>query len=250
MSTQSVYAAPEAAAPAEPSPLASRLVKLFVAPGELFEEFRESAPWGSALAVTLFISIVASAIVFFFVSTETFGELVRADFLAKTGQTPPDDVVAKIVPQARVMGLILAVFGPFVSALLIAAVLLVVCRFAMGGKASFNQYLAITTHVQVMLALGGVLVAPLVFMKHDPSLNLSLTLLFSDLSQKSPLFGLLHNLDVFHIWALVLVAIGVSKVDGRRSWVPSLAVLTTVYLALMVGVPFLLSLVLPKPPGA
>jgi len=248
---QSAYAAPEAVAePAEPSPLASRIVKLFVSPGELFEEFRETAPWAGALGVTLAISILASLAVFFLVTPESFAELIRADFLAKTGQAPPDDLVAKIVPQARIMGLVLSVFGPVVAALGIAVVLLVVSRLAMGGKGSFNQYLAITTHIQVMLALGSVLVAPLVFMKHDPSINLSLTLLFSDLSQKSPVFGLLHGLDVFHVWGLVLFGMGIAKVDGRRSWLPSAGVLLAVYLLLTVGVPMLLGMILPHPGGA
>jgi hypothetical protein len=251
MSTQSAYAAPDAVLePARPSPLASRIVKLFVSPGELFEEFRETAPWAGALGVTLAISIAASLAVFFLVSPDSFAELIRADFLAKTGQTPPDDMVAKIVPQARIMGLVVSVFGPFVGALLIAVVLLLVSRFAMGGNGTFNQYLAVTTHVQVMLALGSVLVAPLIFMKHDPSINLSLTLLFSDLTQKSPLFGLLHALDVFHVWGLVLFGIGIAKVDGRRSWVPSTLVLAAVYLALTVGVPMLLGMIFGHPGGA
>jgi hypothetical protein len=250
MSTTSLYAAEAAAEPVPHSSLPSRIVKLFVSPGELFEEFREHAPWGGALGITLAISIIASAAIFFLVPTETFAELIRNDILSKGGQLPPEEMMAKIVPQAKLFGLIAAVFGPFVSALIVATVLLVVCRFAMGGKSAFNQYLAVTTHVQVLLAVGGALVAPLIFMKRDPSVNLSLTLLFSDLTPKSPVFGLLHSLDVFHVWALALIAIGVSKIDGRRSWVPSAVVLTLVYLVVTVGVPMLLGMVMPKPGGA
>ncbi|HET6763799.1 MAG TPA: YIP1 family protein, partial [Longimicrobiaceae bacterium] len=157
---------------------------------------------------------------------------------------------AKIVPQARIMGLIFSVFGPLIAALFIAAVLFVVSRLAMGGKSSYNQYLAITTHIQIMLALGGVLVAPLIFMKHDPNINLSLTLLFSELTPKSPVFGVLHGLDVFHVWGLILFGMGIAKVDGRRSWLPSTAVLLAVYLLLTVGVPMLLGMILPHPGGA
>jgi hypothetical protein len=248
MSTTSAYATPEAGVvPAQPSSLFSRIAKVFVAPGELFEEFKETAPWGGPLLVTLTVGIIAGLAIFFMVPTETYAELIRNDMLAKGGQVPPDDIMAKIVPQAKLIGLIAGIFGPLVAALIIASILFVVCRLAMGGKASFNQYLAVTTHVQLVLMVGGLLTAPLVFMRRDPSISLGLNLVFSSLTPKSPVFGIFHSLDVFHVWALALTAVGVAKIDGRRSWVSSAVAITAVYLALTVGVPFLFSLVFAKP---
>jgi hypothetical protein len=248
MSTTSAFATPEAGiVPAQPSSLLSRVAKVFVAPGELFDEFRETAPWGSALLFIMALSIVAGLAVFLLVPTETYAELIRNDMLAKGGQVPPDDIMAKIVPQAKLIGLIAGIFGPLLSALIIASILYLVCRLAMGGKSAFNQYLAVTTHVQIVLMVGGLLTLPLVFMQRDPSISLGLNLVFKDLTPKSPLFGVFHSLDVFHLWALALVAIGVSRIDAKKSWIPTAAVLTAVYLALMVGVPFLLSLVFAKP---
>jgi hypothetical protein len=247
MSISQPFAAEAAAETAPQSSLVSRIVKLLVSPGELFAEFGENAPWGGALAVTLFIAVASSLAVYFLVPTETFAELIKTDILSKGGQVPPDEMMGKIVPQAKLIGVVVSMFGPVIMALIVATVLLVAFRFGMGGKGSFNQYLAVTTHVQVLLAIGGALVAPLIFIQRDPSVNLSATLLFSELTPKSPLFGLLHALDVFHVWGLVLMAIGVSKIDGRRSWVPSLAVLTAIYLVLMVGVPMLIGMVMPHP---
>ncbi|MDB4948006.1 MAG: hypothetical protein JWM27_655 [Gemmatimonadetes bacterium] len=251
MSTITAHASPEAAAvPPQPSSLPARLVKLFVAPGELFEEFRESAPWGGALAVTLAISVLAQLAIYFLVSTATFSDLIRAQLLHQTGQVPPDDLVAKVVPQARVIGLVASVFGPIVVSLLGGAVVLVVSRLIMGGKGAFGQYLAVVTHVLVLLTLGGVLVAPLIFMKRDPGINLSLTLLFPSMPAKGLVYGLMHSLDVFTVWGLALVGLGAAKVDGRRSWVPTAAAVAVVYLFVVVGIPFLLSLVMPHPAAA
>jgi hypothetical protein len=251
MSTISAHASPEAAAvPAQPSSLASRLVKVFVAPGELFEEFRESAPWAGALAVTLFVSVAAQLAIYFLVSNDSFAELLRNDFLNKTGSVPPDDVIAKVIPQARVIGLVASVFGPIVLALIGATVAMLVSRFAMGGKAAFNQYMAVVTHAMVVSTVGGLLVAPLIFMKHDPGINLSLALAFPGLGGKGLLFGLLHSLDVFTVWSLALVGLGAAKVELRKSWIGTALAIAAVYLFLVVGIPYLASLVLPHPAPA
>jgi hypothetical protein len=248
MSTTSAFAAPEpGVVPAQPSSLISRIVKVFVAPGELFEEFKEVAPWGGALMVVLLTELVAGLTVFFTVSDDTWTQLIRNDFLLKTGQVPPDDMLTKIIPQAKLTSLIAGPLLPLISALFISAILFVVCKLAMSGKSSFNQYLAVTTHTQLILLVGGLLVAPLVFMRHDTTVSLGLNLVFSNLTAKSPLFGVFKSLDLFHVWALLVMSIGVARIDGKRSWIPTAAVLTAVYLFFTVGIPLILSLVLPHP---
>ena len=248
MSTTSAYAAPEASVvPAQPSSLASRFAKVFVAPGELFEEFKETAPWGGPLVLALLVSIISGLAVYFMVPTDVYADLIRNDMLAKGGQVPPDDMMVKIVPQAKMFGLIAGFFGPLVIALLVASVVYLVCRLAMGGKSAFNQYLTVVTHVQLVLVVGSLLTLPLVLMRRDPSVSLGLNLVFTNLTPKSPVFGVLHSLDVFNVWGILLIALGVAKIDGKRSWVPTAVVLTAVFLFFTVGIPFLLSLVLPHP---
>jgi hypothetical protein len=118
-------------------------------------------------------------------------------------------------------------------ALGIAGLLALVFGALMRGQARFAQYLAISSHALLVPALGALLLLPLRFA--NPELEPSLALLTPWLSPEGWPFRLLASLNVFSLWTILLLALGVSTVDRDIPWGRAAAVLLGIYLVLGMG---------------
>ena len=106
-----------------------------------------------------------------------------------------------------------AAIGP----LLVALLALFWGNFIFGGKARFRQVFSLALYGGIITAFGRLLVAPLMLYKHTTAVSLSLAaLLPTPQSANNPgvLYTLLSQFDVFIIWELIVVGIGLSVIYG------------------------------------
>ena len=217
---------------AAPRSLPSRLLSVFTAPGQLFADFREeSPPW----VTPLLISIVVTAAVFLLMPHEAFVEQARETMRQRGVAGGPDpEAMARLSPIFAAVGT--AISLP-IMLLVLSGVLTLVFSVLMGGEARFRQYLAVVSHATLITALGALLTLPLQVMKADLSVRLSLALFAPFLAADSFGFKLLNSLDVFLIWNLVVVGLGVHVLNGRRiGWASATGVLFAIFLVLTGGV--------------
>ena len=97
-----------------------------------------------------------------------------------------------------------------------AGLLTLVFHLLLGDEAGYRQYLAVVTHAFLIGALGSLLLVPLRAIQADAQLTLNLGL-FLPFDASTYLGRLLRALDLFMIWAWIVVGLGVAALDRRRT---------------------------------
>ncbi len=214
---------------AEPVPLGRRVLLTFVAPHRLFPHLRSAVPW---LGVLLISTTVAILLIW---------TLPDAAFLALTEgavnrRGEPVEITsnpATIATYGRRLGMLsVMVYQPLI-AFAMAGVLTLVFSVLLGGRARFRQYLSIVAHALLITALGGLVGLLLRTVSGRDDLRPSLALFTASYSPESFTFRLLDGIDLFAVWMLIVVALGVSIVNERPSWGRAAAVLLGAYLVVI-----------------
>ena len=194
-----------------------------------------SAPrWAGVLALSFLISALSSAAL---LQTET-GRLALVDQWERTaaafGQNVDDQQYAAL-EEASANGPAYAAISAFVSGPLlafgVAALLLAVFNGALGGAATYWQLLAITAHAGVILALRQAVAAPVNYARETLASPMTMTVFFSMLDEASPIARFFGIIDLFVVWWLTVMAIGLSVLYQRPAR-PVLVGLISAYIAL------------------
>lgn len=122
---------------------------------------------------------------------------------------------------AAVFGYVGVVFGTFIGALLVAAVLLAAFNLIAGAKVGFTTSLGIVAHSWVPGIIVGLLGIFIIFLK-DPSTvdiqHLVATNPGAFLSDDAPKWqeSLLSSFDLFVFWYIILMSIGYSATNPKK----------------------------------
>jgi hypothetical protein len=98
-----------------------------------------------------------------------------------------------------------------------AAAVLMHVAFGRGARVPFGTALAVATHTGVILALRMIVSAPVAYARETTASATSLGAWFPALDEAAPLARLLGLIDLFAVWWVVLLAIGVSVLYRRRT---------------------------------
>ena len=198
----------------------SRIAGVLRAPRATFAAVARAPRWGDVLVVTFVATFACSAAL---LSTET-GRLALVDQWERTaiafGQ-PVDDARYAAFEAASANGILYAAASALVSGPLlvfvIAAILFTIFRRRRGGAVSFQQVLAIVAHAGVILALRQVVAAPLNYARETLASPLTLGLFFRSLDEGSPVARFFGVMDVFVLWWVLALGIGMSVLYGAKA---------------------------------
>ncbi len=126
------------------------------------------------------------------------------------GQPPPPQV-----EQMTRYGILIA--GPLALLLvpLIAALLALFWgNVVYSGNARFKQILSVMVYGELIFGLGTLLVLPMVLIKKSMLVSVSLGILAASRGPESLLYLALSKVDLFLIWEIIVVGIGLSVVYG------------------------------------
>jgi hypothetical protein len=104
-----------------------------------------------------------------------------------------------------------------IMVLIITGILFAVFNAAMGGNATFKQLLAVVTHAGVVSSLSAVFTGPLNYFRGAVGSATNLRVLLPMVDEKSFVGRLLGMVDLFIIWWLVVLAIGLAVLYRRRT---------------------------------
>jgi hypothetical protein len=198
----------EAEAPSPIPSLPTRLLQVFFSPGELFAALRGNPAWFGALAV----AAVLVALSMYLIPADLWMQMAREQAIQAGGEAPPAAATAIM----RVFGILGAGIGLFIWAFIMAGILTLFFRFFFGDEGSYKQYRSVVAHALVIGALGSLLLTPLRIMQGNVQLTLNVGTFFSFL-EEGYLLRVLKMLELFGLWGMVVMAIGVTKMDPRRS---------------------------------
>lgn len=218
--------------PVEPPsrPLGRRIVDTFFAPGDLFASFGERPPW----LLPVLIAMVVTAVGFFLLPTDLYVEQMRDQLRSnpEAGRAMDPESMAK---WGRLSGAVFGPLGMLLGVFLTAGILALVFRVIMSGQAGFRQYLGVAGHASLITALGTVVMVPLWIATGDMQTRLSLALLTPFLEPTNLLHRVLQGIDVFGLWWIAVLALGVSVLNRKCSWGTAAAIVFGVYLLFLIG---------------
>lgn len=152
------------------------------------------------------------------------GRLALVDQWERTasafGQTVDDQQYAAL-DEGSENGVAYAAIASFASgpllAIALSGVLLVVFTARFGRVASYAQVLAVVAHAGVILALRQVIAAPVNYARETLASPMTMTIFLSMFDEASPLARLFGIIDLFVLWWLAVLAIGMSVLYQRRA---------------------------------
>lgn len=135
------------------------------------------------------------------------------------GRTVTPEMYAGIQKQAEFMvwiqSISILVMSPIM--LFIMSGILYGAFTVLGGEARFKQVLAVTAHAGVISLLQTLFTLPMNYQRQSMSSATNLAVFFPDLTEGTFLASMLGFIDLFWIWYVVVLAIGVAAVY-RRKW--------------------------------
>jgi hypothetical protein len=231
-------ATPQAAQPIPSgSGLASRLLGVLFAPTQAFEAVA-SRPRSLGALLVVIVSLVALTTAF--LSTQlgqdiTLDQQVRQ--IESFGVTVTDQMYAQMESSMRLApyfaGVSQLVFVPLVTAL-VAGLVLAVFTALLGGTASFKAVYAVVAHANIIAVVQQVFNLGLTYVRGELA-GANLGVFAPMLEETSVGARLLGSIDLFGIWWLTTLAIGIGVLYKRRTGGIS-ASLLGIYLVIVIVV--------------
>ena len=217
--------------------LVTRVLGIITSPRETFQTVVAHPRWFGVLALTALIIAICAAVPL----TTDAGKQAALDQNVRSmesfGVTVTDEMYDRMqqgmgrAPYTAGFGAL--VFAP-IMAVLIAALLWAVFNAAMGGDASFKQVLAIVTHAGVISTLGALFAAPINYFRGTMTSGANLRVLLPMVDENTFVGRLLGGVDLFLIWWVFVLAIGLAVLYRRRTQ-PIAITLLAVYAVIVAG---------------
>jgi hypothetical protein len=200
--------------------LPARILGVVFAPRDTYAEV---AARPRALGALLFVIFVVGLSSFVFLSSEV-GQNAMLDQQIRTmesfGIEIPDEAYDQLeasAGRARYFALGGVLFTvPIVSAA-VAGLILLIFNVALGGDATFKQAYALVAHSQILIALQQLFVTPLNYARESMSSATNLAIFFPMLDEAGFAARLLGWIDLFRIWWIVSLSIGIGVLYRRKT---------------------------------
>ena len=221
---------PENAAAVEPPPAGmgelARLTGVFFEPGKTFADVAQRPSWFVPMLLTVLFGLIFCVVV---------GQRIGWDNIAqqqmeKRMATMQPDQREQAMKQAdltkkitQVSAYVIAVIGPAIGYLIAAAVLLGIVAGILSAPVKFKQVFAIMCYSGMVGVVAAVLTVVVIFLKKNPAdFDIQHPLAFNAGALMDPngpnkfLFALASSLDVFSLWKILLIAVGLKAAAGKK----------------------------------
>lgn len=202
----------------KPLSLPACILGVLTGPRQTFTSVAAHPRWAGVLLVTVVVSAAAG---YALMSTDVGRQAFIDESVRRTeawGRTVSDSQYARMERMSEFSAAIAAgsalVMGPLIT-VAVAALLLGVFNALLGGAASYRQVLAVVAHSGVIMVVRQLFGAPLNYARESLSSPTTLGIFFPMLDEASPAARFLGIIDLFVIWWLVVLAIGMSVLFGR-----------------------------------
>jgi hypothetical protein len=208
--------------------VSARILGILRRPRLTLQEVASRPRWAALLVTLTLVTAAAGALV---ASTEV-GQLALVDQWERTalafGQAVDDAQYADLLAWSRLGPAVAAgnalLVGPGLTlgvSLLVFAWLRVRPARPAGAvparPVSYSQVLAVVVHAGVILAVGRLVAAPLVYARETTASATTVGVWFPSLDESSPVARFLGTIDLFTVWWAIVLGIGLAVLSGQRA---------------------------------
>ena len=198
--------------------MGERVLGIIAAPRATFEAVARAPRWLGVLTFTFLISAGSSAVV---LETDV-GQLALLDQWERTAQAFGRDVddaryaaMADASQHGAAYAAVSALIGGPLLTVALSGVIFLAFRTASPGSVAFQQVLAAVSHAGVILALRQLVAAPVTYATETLASPVTMGMFFRVLDETSPFARFFSIIDLFVVWWVIVLAIGMSVVYGR-----------------------------------
>ncbi len=203
-------------------PLWRRVIDVFVSPGKLFESLAANPRWLGAVIVGGIFITLSSALI----PLDLIESMIRAQMLERGQEMPAGP--AQMAKVGKIVGTVMGSVIFLLISLVVGGICTLVFGFILGDRGKFRQYFAATAHAFLIYAIGALAITPLRITARDPQLLLSPGNALQGILPDGYLLNVISLLDVFGIWAYLVLAIAVTRIDSKRGFGSAFAFLLVV----------------------
>jgi hypothetical protein len=208
-----------ATAPA-PKNLLARFIGVVTAPRETFASIAAHPKWLGMLALTAVIVAVFTALPLTTVGGRQAAIDQQVTQMQSFGMTVNDQMYEQLEKRSGMMpyttGIGALVMMPIIG-VIIAGILFAIFNAALGGEASFKQVFSVYTHAGAISALSTIFSGVVNYFRGSMGSVANLGALLPMLPENSFAGRLLGMVDVFLIWYIVVLAIGLAVLYRKRT---------------------------------
>jgi Yip1 domain len=224
------------AAEAPPKSLIARFIGIIISPKETFRSVVAHPTWFGMLAlICVGMAVVVGGYLFTKVGQQAWLDAATTSSLRGPVNEQQYAAMEKIAPYVGYFGILqMLVGGPLIS-LIVAGILFAVFNAALGGTSTFKQLFSVVVHSSAVSFLGQLYTMPMNYARGTLSSASTLGVLLPMIDDTSFLGRLLGMVDLFIIWWLLVLAIGLGVLFRRKTQPIALSLLA-VYVAIAVVV--------------
>jgi len=215
--------APATSLPSSEGPglgLFARFWGILTSPRETFADVAARPRWFGMMALVLIVTAICTG---GFFSTQV-GQTAWLDKVVESarqsGREMPEAQYATMQKVAAYMGPIYAVATVVIAPLMwlaITGILFAVFNAALGGTSTFRQLFAVFVHSTAITVIQQLFVTPLNYVRETLSSATNLAVFLPMLDESSFLAKLLGMVDLFLIWWVFVLAIGLAVLFKRKT---------------------------------
>lgn len=203
-----------------PKSLPARFIGIITSPRETFESVVAHPKWLGMLAVTTLIVIFGTVLPM----TTDAGRDAALDAQVRQMESFGIQVNDQMYAQMRSrMGIApyttaasVLIVAPIITAVM-AGILFAIFNAVMGGTASFKQIYSVVVHAGAISALGQLFTGPLNYFRGTMTSATNLSVLLPMLPEGSFVARLAGMIDLFVVWWVFVLAIGLAVLYRRRT---------------------------------
>jgi hypothetical protein len=203
---------------------ASRLAGVFFEPAKTFEDVAARPRFWVPMILLIVFGLIYTGL---FSQHVGWDRMIRhqMETSSRTAQLTPEQREAQLAISTKfapVVGYFIVLVGIPVTWLIWAAVLLGIVKGIMSVPLRFKQVFAIVIYAGLPGLIFMALAIAVMFMKSPDDFNLQNPLVFNPGAFMDPatsskfLYSLASSLDLFRLWTLVLIGIGLKAAAGRK----------------------------------
>src|SRR5512139_2878883 len=210
---------PEPQAVAPSAGLFSRFIGVLFSPRQTFAQVAKQPRWLGMLLLVTIIGVVATG---GFLSTEVGQQAYLDEAVRRVeagGGRMSDQQYQAIERTLPYMGYTTAgvlVMAPLMT-LVLSGILYAVFGALLGGEGTFKQVFAVVAHCGAVSAVGQLFTLPLNFIRQSMSGATNLAVFVPMLDEGSFLARLLGSIDLFLVWWVMVLAIGMAVLYRRKT---------------------------------
>ena len=212
----------DADTPAQSFP--ERLMGIFISPGETLADVARKPDFLAPLILLVLGAIAVTETMLWKIGMERIVRMSIEQSSRASSMSP--DQMDQAVHQGAKIGAIFAhivgVVGPPIGLLIIAGLGLLIVNLILGAQAKFKTVFSLICYADLVTLLGA-LMAVAVILFGDPDhfnaqnpVPANVGFFLNPREVSKPLYSLASSADIFTIWFLILIAIGLSEGTGRK----------------------------------